>query len=362
MVGLAAMAAGVAGTQGLVTKGEEFVDVPLVDVDEIVVGGHDISSVPLTKKAQQLADEHVFSAAVAKVVEADLEAVDARIRPGISADIAQREAISLVQRDLREFAESEGCDVVVVVNVASTEPLFALDEVHDSLANLDAALDSGRHVLPASSLYAYAAIDAGFAFVDFTPSTGARVPAIDQLSQERMVPHAGRDGKTGETLVKTTLAPMFVSRNLKVRSWAGLNILGGGDGAALADPARAASKLESKQRSLVETLGYSPQHPVHIDYVEDMGEWKTAWNHISFEGFLGTSMTMQFTWQGCDSTLAAPLVIDLARLTALAIERGEFGMLPALGFFFKDPAGTDDHNVVRQYVRLCEWANSIVSP
>jgi myo-inositol-1-phosphate synthase len=95
---------------------------------------------------------------------------------------------------------------------------------------------------------------------------------------------------------------------------------------------------------------------LHIDNVSDLGDWKTAWDHITFSGFLGTRMSMQFTWQGCDSALAAPLVIDLARLVDLAMRRGESGPLAALGFFFKDPVGSSEHRLAEQYRTLVEWA------
>lgn len=98
---------------------------------------------------------------------------------------------------------------------------------------------------------------------------------------------------------------------------------------------------------------------MHIDFVEDLGDWKTAWDHISFEGFLGTRMTMQFTWQGCDSALAAPLVLDLVRLTARAHERGENGVLGALSFFFKDPLGGVDHTLAGQWRALTEWCEQL---
>ena len=185
------------------------------------------------------------------------------------------------------------------------------------------------------------------------------LPALEQLAEQRGVPHAGRDGKTGETLVKSALAPMFVTRNLHVRSWSGTNLLGGGDGAALAEPDRLASKLGSKQRLLSSILGYEPDAPLHIDYVPDLGEWKTSWDHVSFEGFLGTRMRMQFTWEGCDSALAAPLVLDLARLVAAAARAGQRGGLDALAFFFKDPWGVDEHRLEPQFQRLCDWAHDL---
>jgi myo-inositol-1-phosphate synthase len=211
-------------------------------------------------------------------------------------------------------------------------------------------------VLPPSSLYALAAIETGCAFVDFTPSTGARLPALETLALEHGVPLAGSDGKTGETMLKSALAPAFAERALRVRSWAGVNLLGGGDGNALADPARARSKLASKGRCVEEILGYPVESPVRIERVGDLGEWKTAWDNVTFEGFLGVRMRMQFTWEGCDSALAAPLVLDLARFADLALERGEAGELAELAFFFKDPAGTDVHALHEQYRMLADWA------
>src|SRR5690606_9106219 len=147
------------------------------------------------------------------------------------------------------------------------------------------------------------------------------------------------DGKTGETLLKSVLAPMFATRNLRVRSWSGLNLLGGGDGANLARPDANAAKAASKQRVLRETLGYEPEGRTRIDLVADIGDLKTAWDLITFTGFLGSRMRLEFTWHGCDSALAAPLVLDLARLTAAAHRRGAAGPLAPLAFFFKDPIG-----------------------
>ena len=132
---------------------------------------------------------------------------------------------------------------------------------------------------------------------------------------------------------------MFAMRHLRVRSWSGINLLGGGDGANLADPGANAAKVASKQRVLGETLGYVPQGDTRIEYVEDIGDFKTAWDLITFAGFLGTGMRLEFTWHGCDSALAAPLVLDLARLTAAAHAAGRTGPLAELAFFFKDPLG-----------------------
>jgi myo-inositol-1-phosphate synthase len=148
---------------------------------------------------------------------------------------------------------------------------------------------------------------------------------------------------------------MFAMRALRVRSWSGVNLLGGGDGQTLADPANAASKTASKAGSLEAILGHPVDGPLHIDYVPDLGDWKTAWDLVSFEGFLGTRMQLQFTWSGCDSALAAPLVLDLVRLLARAHELGHAGPITPFGFFFKDPAGTDVHGLDEQWRLLTDW-------
>jgi myo-inositol-1-phosphate synthase len=225
------------------------------------------------------------------------------------------------------------------------------------LAALRQAAEAGdATALPPSAWYAFAAIEAGFPFVNFTPSAGAALPALIALAEQRRVPLSGQDGKTGETLVKSVLARMFAVRNLRVLSWVGHNILGNRDGLVLSDPATRASKLRTKDRVVGDILGYAPQTRTTIEYVESVDDWKTAWDHVHFEGFLGVRMTMQFTWQGCDSALAAPLVLDLARLAALAQRRGEAGPLRHLAAFFKSPLGVTEHDLARQVAALEAYA------
>ena len=145
---------------------------------------------------------------------------------------------------------------------------------------------------------------------------------------------------------------MFAMRNLAVRSWSGINLLGGGDGANLANPGANTAKSASKQRVLGETLGYLPEGGTRIDYVADIGDFKTAWDLVTFGGFLGTGMRLEFTWHGCDSALAAPLVLDLARITASAHQAGHAGPLTQLAFFFKDPLGEVSHSLHAQWDTL----------
>jgi myo-inositol-1-phosphate synthase len=169
----------------------------------------------------------------------------------------------------------------------------------------------------------------------------------------------GDDGKTGETLVKSALAPMFASRNLQILSWEGFNILGNMDGKVLNDPQNCESKLKTKDQVLGNILGYTPHSRVHIDYVPSLGDQKTAWDFIHFEGFLGARMSMQFTWQGYDSFLAAPLVLDLARLALLAGQRSEAGLMPQLASFFKVPQGTDEFRHSGQFQMLLNYLESV---
>ena len=245
---------------------------------------------------------------------------------------------------------------MIVLNVASTEPPFELSDVHQHWSSLSAALpDGGPELLPASAIYALAAIERGYTYINFTPSLGASVPALHELAAATGSLYAGKDGKTGETLLKTVLAPMFAARNLKVMSWVGHNIFGNRDGLVLDDPANKSSKVETKDRVLNEILGYRPASVVTIEYLCDMADWKTAWDHIHFQGFLGTKMTLQFTWQGCDSLLAAPLAIDLARLADLEKRRGGKGLLNHLGCFFKSPEGCAEHDFFRQFALLTDY-------
>lgn len=361
--GLSAIRAGLAPTTGLVTEREELHGSGLPDLDDLVLGGHDVVNTPLIKRAEQLVSAGVLPSALAAACADELPRIDERIRPGYVEGLGtQQEQLHRLVTDLRDFAAREHLDRVVVVNVSSTEALPASDPAHEDLAILERRWAEGAAPLPGSSVYAAAAFLAGCSFIDFTPSAGARLPALVQLAEREGLPWAGSDGKTGETLVKSVLAPMFHSRALHVRSWAGTNLLGGGDGATLSDPAAAESKNVSKGRGLQQMLGYPVDAPVHIDNLPDLGDWKTAWDHVSFEGFLGTRMTLQFTWHGCDSALAAPLVLDLARLLALALERGDVGPVPAMGYFFKDPVDSDRHALSDQWADLLAWVGTPTDP
>ncbi|NNM32435.1 MAG: myo-inositol-1-phosphate synthase, partial [Gemmatimonadetes bacterium] len=211
--------------------------------------------------------------------------------------------------------------------------------------------------LPPSLVFTCAAIEAGCALVNFTPSLALDVPTIAARAVARGLPYCGRDGKTGETLLKSVLAPMFLARNLRVLGWESHNLLGNRDGAVLDHEANRRSKLSGKSEVVEEILDYPLHHRVRIDTMPSLDDWKTAWNLIHFEGFLGTRMSLQFTWQGCDSALAAPLVLDLVRLAEFAHRQGEAGPLRHTAAFFKSTLGgapaafPDQMELLRAYAR-----------
>ncbi|SFR91331.1 myo-inositol-1-phosphate synthase [Agromyces sp. CF514] len=359
-VGVHALAAGIAPPTGCTTAGAGFAEVPLPGFDEIVIGGHDVSAVPLGQRAEQLAASGMIPAAIVAAVRAELDATDAEIRPAVSdADARQADVIARLAADIIAFRERHGLAHVTVVDVSSTEPLPAdRPEFHDTELLAAALADPDRAVLPASSLAGLAAVEAGAAYACFTPSAGLALPALRAIAQSR-IPFAGQDGKTGETLLRTVLAPMFVERGMHVLSWAGANLLGGGDGQTLADPEAVRSKLASKTRGLQSLVGDHVVAPLHIDNVPDLGDVKTAWDHVHAEGFLSSRITLQTTWTAYDSMLAAPLVIDLARLLSLAGAAGVRGVVPALGCFFKDPWGSDVHAFADQVAALRSWTSDL---
>lgn len=342
MTGCAAVAAGLHPPTGMVTETPPFAGSGLPALSSLVFGGHDTAACPLPKRAEELTSAGVLPHGLATAVHGELAAADAEIRPGgpLAGDTrTDDELITSFTSDITDFTRRHRLARTVVINVASTEPAPGPDDPRSA----------------PSSLYAAAALRAGCPYVDFTPSTGLRTPALADAVATSGLPHAGRDGKTGQTLLRSVLAPMFVQRALAVRAWSGTNLLGGGDGAALADPAAAAAKNAGKERVLADTLGTVPQGDVHIDDVPALGDWKTAWDHIAFDGFLGSRMVLQTIWQGCDSALAAPLVLDLARLVARAHEAGLSGALTELGFYFKDPDG-GPAALSEQYAALLSFA------
>lgn len=371
--GLAGLVEGLLEPVGLVTETDELARLPLVPLEELVLGGHDVCTRTLTDAASELVKTGVLPAGLVETVGNRAAAFESAMAPGIldgpdvgladldprAAELGSappREQIARVQKDIASFAAEHECRRVVVVYLASTEAYREERDTWRTLAAFEAELERGVQQ-PASIVYAYAALAAGHPFVNFTPSRGASIPALCELALARGVPHCGCDGKTGETLLKTVLAPMFTARALKVLSWRGYNMLGNRDGEVLRDDSHKHSKLINKDQALRAILD-DPEldSGVGIDFVPSLADWKTAMDYVHFEGFLGARMSLQFTWHGSDSALAAPLVIDLARLTALAADRGESGALKHLACFFKAPLGGGTHDFGAQFRRLIAYA------
>ncbi len=379
-LGIAALARGLIDTTSLVTATPLLHRLPLAGFDEFVLGGHDIRRGSYAQSVRELHQRAgIFEESVIQACQPELERWTANVRPGTvlgaGATIGKlvelpevhrvatpREAVERIQADLNAFRQKHRLDALVVANVASTEPPRELDGCFESISAFRAALDRKDAGIPASALYGWAALDLGLPYVNFTPSLGTSFPAALDLAQERRTVTCGKDGKTGETLMKTVLAPMFALRNLKVLSWVGHNIFGNRDGVVLDDPANKASKVQSKDQVVASIVGYKPQTLVSIEYIESLDDWKTAWDHIHFKGFLNTKMILQFLWQGCDSILAAPLLIDLVRLTDLAQRRGETGVLTHLACFFKSPMGTDQHDFFEQMRMLEGYVQGVLEP
>lgn len=374
IVGARMMARGLTGTTGLITETMPFDRADLCGVENLVFGGHDVRDISLIESAREIVrDSGSLSTEHIEAVSEDLEAIDADICSGtavncggaitsIAGPSSRRESRTLsdvlksIQADLEAFRRTHELDEVIVVNVASTEPPLKLRTEHQTMAGFRRLIAGNKkRQVRASSIYAWAALSSGCPFLNFTPSNACLLPAHVKLAKSRGLPLMGNDGKTGETLVKTALAPMFHHRNLKVMSWQGYNILGDRDGQVLGNAENKASKLETKDGVLPSILGYPLHTHVAIDYVPSLSDLKTAWDFVHFQGFLDFKMSLQFTWQGCDSILAAPIVLDMVRLTERSHRLGESGLMPQLACFFKGPIGVGEHDFHAQYMSLMDY-------
>jgi myo-inositol-1-phosphate synthase len=253
------------------------------------------------------------------------------------SDNSHREIVERIRENLREFKKS--CDEIVVINLASTEKLADEgNEIFNSLAGFEKALDAGAPEISPAMLYAYAAIAEGVAYGNFTPSVSADIPALIEFAGKNSVPIAGKDGKTGQTMIKSVLAPAFKTRALKVEGWFSTNILGNRDGLALSNAESLASKVKTKSSLLDDILGYEVEdHLVDIRYYRPRKDNKEAWDNIDLTGFLGQPMQLKVNFLCKDSILAAPLAIEIARCLDLAKRRGAAGVLEEISIFFKMP-------------------------
>ena len=269
-------------------------------------------------------------------------------------------AVEQIRQNMQTFARQTGIQRLVVINLASVESWPTDTAVLSTIERFEEALLENHPSISPAMLYAYAAIKEGIPYGNFTPSFGADIPALAAFAAQRGVPVAGKDGKTGQTFLKTVLAPAFRDRALHVDGWFSTNILGNNDGMVLDDPDSLASKLTTKGSVLDDILGYPVEdHVCGIHYYRPRGDDKEAWDNIDVSGFLGQRMQIKVNFLCKDSILAAPLVIEIARCLDLARVRGAGGTQEQLGQFFKAPMTRDgsapEHDFFRQQAALMDW-------
>ncbi len=371
VAGIELLKKGKIGTEGLpLADLDENLTRNLANYENIVFAGWDLFGEHLAKAAEE---HDVLTHKQFVAVEAELR----RIKPWravgnieflaniegenqFAPENSHRETIEKIQADLREFKKT--CDSAVVINLASTEKLAAEgNEIFNSLADFEKALDANSKEISPAMLYAYAAIAENVPYGNFTPSVAADIPALVEFAENKQVPIAGKDGKTGQTMIKSVLAPAFKTRALKVEGWFSTNILGNRDGLALSNADSLASKVKTKSSLLDDILGYTVEdHLVDIRYYKPRGDNKEAWDNIDLTGFLGQPMQLKVNFLCKDSILAAPLAIEIARCLDLAKQRGQSGVLEEVGVFFKYPmtrqtGATPENALHKQEAVLLDW-------
>lgn len=278
--------------------------------------------------------------------------------------IPRREMLEALRADIRGFREEHGCDRLVMIWCGSTEVFIDLGAAHADLDAFEAAIDADDPAIAPSMLYAYAALLEGVPFANGAPNLTVDVPALRELASSTGVPICGKDFKTGQTMVKTALAPMFKTRMLGMDGWYSTNILGNRDGEVLDDPESFKSKEHSKlgvldtilQPSLYPGLYGDIDHVVRINYYPPRGDNKEGWDNIDFFGWLGYPMQMKVNFLCRDSILAAPLALDLILLLDLAQRAGMGGIQEWLSFYFKSPQTAPglypEHDLFIQHTKL----------
>ena len=266
--------------------------------------------------------------------------------------------------DIEQFRTDNDCDRLVMVWCGSTEAYQEPSEVHASLAAFEAGIDADDDNIAPSQLYAYAALVSGVPYANGAPNLSVDVPALVELAQERGVPIAGKDFKTGQTLMKTMIAPGLKARMLGLRGWYSTNILGNRDGEVLDDPENFKTKETSKlgvldtilQPETYPDLYGTIDHVVRINYYPPRGDNKEGWDSIDIFGWMGYPMQIKIDFLCRDSILAAPIVLDLALFMDLAARAGQDGVQEWLSFYFKapQPAGelSPEHDVFIQLMKL----------
>ncbi len=326
---------------------------PLTALDGLVFGGWDIfggdlydacshAEVLESKLIDQLADELRGVKPMAGAFDPNYVK---RLNGTHVKQGTRRAWADALRADIRRFKADNGLERAVLVNCASTEVYQELGDVHQTIDAFEAGLDADDQRISPSMLYAYAAIMEDVPYANGTPSPAADIPALSALAIQRRVPIAGKDFKTGQTLMKTVLAPMFKARMLGVRGWFSTNILGNRDGEVLDEPSAFKSKEATKLGVLDNILepGLHPDlygelyHKVRINYYPPRGDAKEGWDNIDITGWLGYPMQIKVDFLCRDSILAAPIVLDLALFLDLAARAGRKGIQEWLSFYWKSP-------------------------
>jgi myo-inositol-1-phosphate synthase len=347
--------------------------VPLASLDDVVFGAWDIF------------DENSYEAAkTAGVIEQDLlqkirpelEAIkpmpavfDRRYvkrldGPNVKKGKTKKDLADQLSEDMRRFKQAHNCDRLVMVWCGSTEVFLTESPAHQTVAALEKALETNDDSIPSSMVYAYAAIKAGIPYANAAPNLSADIPALIELAGSSGSPLAGKDLKTGQTLIKTIIAPGLKARLLGVEGWYSTNILGNRDGEVLDDPESFKTKEESKKSVLDYILqpNLYPQlykdlcHVVRINYYPPRGDNKEGWDNIDIFGWLNYKMQLKVNFLCRDSILAAPIVLDVALFLDLAKRAGMEGIQEWLSFYFKSPmhaAGLyPEHDLFIQMMKL----------
>ena len=347
--------------------------VPLASLDDIVFGGWDIFQDNSYEAARTAG---VLEKDLLEQVRPDLEAIrpmpavfDRRYvkrldGPNVKKGKNKKDLAEQLREDMRRFKQDHGIDRLVMVWCGSTEVYLTESPAHASVAAFEKALEASDDSIPSSMIYAYAAIKEGIPYANAAPNLSADVPALRELAQQTGSPVAGKDLKTGQTLLKTIIAPGLKSRLIGVEGWYSTNILGNRDGEVLDDPESFKTKEESKksvldyilQPALYPDLYKDLCHVVRINYYPPRGDNKEGWDNIDIFGWLGYRMQLKINFLCRDSILAAPIVLDVALFLDLARRAGMSGIQEWLSFYFKSPMHArglyPEHDLFIQLMKL----------
>jgi myo-inositol-1-phosphate synthase len=347
--------------------------VPLASLDDVVFGGWDIFEDNSYEAAKTAG---VLEAILLDKVRPELEAIkpmsavfDRRYvkrldGPNVKKGKNKRVLADELREDMRRFKDENKCDRLVMVWCGSTEVYLTESAAHATLAAFEKGLEANDDNIPSSMIYAYAAIKEGIPYANAAPNLSADVPALMELADTTGSPLAGKDLKTGQTLIKTIIAPGLKARLLGVEGWYSTNILGNRDGEVLDDPESFKTKEESKksvldyilQPNLYPELYKDLCHVVRINYYPPRGDNKEGWDNIDIFGWLNYKMQLKVNFLCRDSILAAPIVLDVALFMDLAKRAGMDGIQEWLSFYFKSPMHAPDlypeHDLFIQMMKL----------